>query len=259
MSRIIPVFFMIVLSVVLFQDSSFSQSFGFGCLGFVGGYGGYSYQKYNAPGLNNYVKDFNQTYKGSLSSPMSNFGTQTGYRVGINFFRANIRGFILTTKGFYQSTTEKNSANINYFTANSNNGGSNAIFELDIKNYGLGLDLGTSITGALSWKVVDAAILYNMATFTDTRNYPNAATSVLSYDNEKYILGYSVGTGFILEIIDQYISLEGMAGYTNFAIDRMRSSNGPMPLTEGSSQPMSNFIESGGFNAVVQLNVGFPL
>ena len=215
MSLKILIFLIVVLSVVLFQNSSFCQSFGFGCLGFVGGYGGYSYQKYNAPGLNNYVKDFNQNYKGSLSSPMSNFGTETGYRVGINFFRANIKGFILTTKGFYQSLTEKNSATINYFTASSVNGNantsnSNAIFELDLKSYGLGLDLGTSITNALSWKVVDAALLYNMASFTDTRNFPGAATEVFNYNNEKYILGYTVGTGFILEIIDQYISLKAL-------------------------------------------------
>lgn len=255
MGRKNSVCLLIVLSIVSFQSSLICQSFGFGCLGFVGGYGGYSYQKYDAAGLNNYVKGFNDDNKNSLASPMGNFGTETGYRVGINFFRANVKGFILTTKGFYQSLTEKNSA-----TINSANGSSNAIFELDLKNYGIGLDLGTSITGALSWKVVDAALLYNMATFTDTRNSPGATTVVLNYNNEKYVLGYTVGTGFILEIIDQYISLEGVAGYTAFSIDRMKSDNGQqMPSSENSQQPMSNFIASGGFNAVVQLNIGFPL
>ena len=138
MRRKNSVYLLIGISIVLFQGCSICQSFGFGCLGFVGGYGGYGYQKYNAPGLNNYVKEFNENYKGSLASPMGNFGTETGYRVGINFFRANIRGFILTTKGFYQSLTEKNSATINYLTASSINGNvnasnSNAIFELDLK------------------------------------------------------------------------------------------------------------------------------
>ena len=108
-------------------------------MGFVGGYGEYSYQKFDAEGLNNYVNAFNDSYKGSLSSPMRNFGTETGYRVGINFFRANIKSFILTTKGFYEYLTEKNSA-----TINSTDGNSDAIFELDLKNYGIGVDLGTS-------------------------------------------------------------------------------------------------------------------
>jgi hypothetical protein len=248
-------FLLFILSFAFIQGSSNCQSFGFGCLGFVGGYGGYSYQKYDAVGLNKYVNAFNETYKGSLASPMGSFNTETGYRVGINFFRANIQGFILTTKGFYQGLTEKNSA-----TINSLDGNSNALFELDLKNYGLGIDIGTSITGALSWKVIDAAILYNMATFTDTRNSPGPTTEVMQYNNEKYILGYNIGTGFILQIIKRYISLEGAAGYTAFSIDRMLSSGGqPMPISENSQQPMSNFIQSGGFSAVVQLNVGFPL
>jgi len=245
---------LIALSLLLLQGSSICQPFGFGCLGFVGGYGGYDYQKYNATGLNNYVKAFNTDNKTTLNSPMGNFSTETGYRVGINFFRANIQGFILTTKGFYQFLTEKKSATLTAF-----NGNSNAIFELDLRNYAIGFDLGTSITDALSWKVIDAAVLYNTTSFTDTRNSPGPTTTVLQYNNDKNVLGYTVGTGFILEIIDQYISLEGVAGYTAFSIDRMKSSNGPMPLTENSRQPMSNFIESGGFNAVVQLNIGFPL
>jgi hypothetical protein len=245
----------IALSIILLPGSSKCQSFGFGCLGFVAGYGGYSYQKYDPVGLNNYVKAFNENYNGSLSSPMGNFGIESGYRVGINFFRANLKGFILTTKGFYQYLTEKNSTAIN-----SIEGSSNAIFELDLRNYGIGVDLGTSITNALSWKVIDAALLYNATAFTDTRNSPGPTTIVLEYNNEKYILGYNIGTGFILQIIKQYISLEGAAGYTAFSVDRMKSDTGqPMPLSENSQQTMSNFIESGGFSAVVQINIGFPL
>ena len=81
----------------------------------------------------------------------------------------------------------------------------------------------------------------------------------MKYDNAKNVLGYTIGTGFILEIIEQYISLEGVAAYTAFTVDRMNSGTGQMPLSENSQQPMSSFVESGGFNAVVQLNIGFPL
>ncbi len=232
-----------------------AQSFGFGCLGFVGGYGGYSYQAYDANGLNSYVNDFNKNNKDSMTALMGKFGQAKGYRVGINFFRANIKGFILTTKGFYQYLIEKNSA-----TINSDAGNTTAIYELDIKNWGIGIDLGTTISSAISWKVIDASLLFNTVTFTDTRNMPGPATSVNSYENEKPSLSYTFGTGFILTIIDQYISIEGTAGYTVLSIDRMKSGGGnEMPLTENSSQPMRNFITSGGFNAVIQLNVGFPL
>ncbi len=236
--------------------NTFSQTFGFGCLGFVGGYGGYSYQAYDAKGLNNYVAAFNLANKDSLGSPMGKFGKAKGYRVGINFFRANIKGFILTTKGFYQALTEKNSA-----TMSTANGTSNSTYQLDLKDWGLGIDLGTSITGGLSWKVVDAAVLFNTVSFTNTLNLPGPSTVVKKYNNEKYALGYSVGTGFILAVIERYISIEGLAGYTFFSIDKMKSddSSGVMPAFENSTQPMRNFIASGGFNAVIQLNVGFPL
>ncbi len=249
------ILFLIVFYIFLFVNSTRSQSFGFGCLGFVGGYGGYSYQVYNPKGLNAYVNSLNDKYKDSLTSPMGTFGKARGYRLGINFFRANISGFILTTKGFYQYLIEKNSATINL-----SDGSSTAIYELDMRNWGIGIDLGTSISGALSWKVIDAAVLYNTVTFTNTRNSPGPTTFVSKYNNEKHTLGYSIGTGFILAIIGQYISIEGVAGYTVFSIDRMKSDNGTeMPAAEDSSQSMRNFIAAGGFNAVIQLNIGFPL
>ena len=97
-------FFLIAASAVN------AQSFGFGCLGFVGGYGGYSYQEYKPNGLNNYVDVFNQVRSDSLISPMEKFGKASGYRVGLNFFRAKMDNFVLTTKGYYQLISENHEA-----------------------------------------------------------------------------------------------------------------------------------------------------
>ncbi len=232
-----------------------AQAFGFGCLGFVGGYGGYSYQDYDPQGLNSYVVSYNELHNDSLSSPLGKFGKATGYRVGINFFRANIEGFILTTKGFYQSLREKQESSI-YTSA----GETSTVYDLEIKNWGVGIDLGTTITSALSWKVIDAALLYNFATLTRTANMPGAKSQVKEFNNTKPTFGYSIGTGFILAVIDDYVSLEGVAGYSVFKIDQMQLSDGTLLKTSESSQvPMHNFINSGGFNAVIQLNIGFPL
>ena len=85
-----------------------AQSFGFGCLGLVGGYAGYTYQIYKPTGLNTYIQTFNLLRKDSLKGSMPNFGKSSGYRVGINFYRADLRGFILTAKGFYQNLGEEN-------------------------------------------------------------------------------------------------------------------------------------------------------
>ena len=83
-----------------------------------------------------------------------------------------------------------------------------------------------------------------------------AQTSVRKYRTESTTLGYTIGTGFILEIIDEYFSIEGAAGYTQLSIDNLFFNNEPL-LTN--NETTNNFIDAGGFNAVVQLNVSFPL
>ncbi len=243
------------LFILLLTESLHAQSFGFGYLGFVGYYGGYSYQIYEPEGLNGYIKEFNLIRKDSLSSPMGDFGKASGYRIGLNFFRTNLEGIILTAKGFYQSLSEKRQASIG-----ASSGNSSTVYELKIINWGLGFDIGTSITKFLSWKVIDAALLYNFATFTQTINLPGAITDITQYKNVKPTFGYSLGTGFILDIIRNYISIEGVAGYSVFAIQKMQTGKGKkLTVNENSNVVMKNFITTGGFNAVIQLNIGFPL
>jgi len=245
----------VILYLMMFSAAASAQSFGFGCLGFVGGYGGFSYQQYNPKGLNDYIQSFNSIHNDSLSSRLGKFGKAQGYRLGINFFRANIKGFILTTKGFYQKLSEENQTSINSFE-----GQTNVIYEVDMTNWGLGIDLGTTITKGLSWKVIDAALLYNTATLTNTENAPGPTTTIKKYNAENPTFGYTIGTGFILALVEQYISLEGVAGYTVLTINKMKMSDGTeLATSENSNQAMSNFITGGGFNAVLQLNIGFPL
>ncbi|HSD63433.1 MAG TPA: hypothetical protein VLB50_06525 [Ignavibacteriaceae bacterium] len=248
-------FFSFFLILIFWQSNVPAQTFGFGCLGFVGGYGGYSYQQFQPGSLNDYVENFNTLYNDSLSSPLQKFGKADGYRLGLNFFRAKIKWFIITAKGFYQNLSEEHNVNA-YLTG----GESNTTLELEIKNWALGIDLGTQITGALSWKVVDAAVLFNNASFTTTQNMPNAVTIVNQYKSESTSIGYTIGTGFILEVIDEYVSLEGVAAYTQFSIDKMKTDEGKYFVgIQPSSANDKKFIEKGGFNAVVQLNVGLPL
>jgi len=232
-----------------------AQSFGFGCLGLVGGYAGYSYQIYKPTGLNTYIQTFNLIRKDSLHGSMQNFGKSSGYRVGINFFRADLKGFILTAKGFYQSLGEENDASVI-----SAAGTTNTSYDFNLKSWGIGFDLGTSLTHSLSWKVIDASLLFNSVQFTNTTNYPGAVTNVNSYKTDKQVLGYTVGTGFILAIIGHYVSLEGFVGYTYLKIDRVKQDDGTyLTVNESSTADMKNFIDAGGFNTVVQLNIGFPL
>jgi hypothetical protein len=242
--------------IVIFYDVDLrAQSFGFGCLGLVGGYAGYSYQVYKPTGLNTYIQTFNLVRKDSLKGPMQNFGKSSGYRVGINFFRADLKGLILTAKGFYQYLGEENDANIVSPYGNTYN----TSFDFNLRSWGIGFDLGTSLTYSLSWKVIDASLLFNSAQLTNTNNYPNGETDVNTYKTDKQVLGYTVGTGFILAIIGHYVSLEGFAGYTYLKIDMVKKDDGTyLTVNESSNTEMKNFIDKGGFNAVLQINVGFP-
>lgn len=245
--------YVLVFVLIMFIDSK-PQSFGFGCLGLVGGYAGYSYQEYKPTGLNNYIQVFNNSKSDSLKGPLQNFGKATGFRVGINFFRANVRGFLLTAKGYYQQLNEKTNA-----TVSDNRGSSNTTINLKFKTLAVGFDLGTSITNSLGWKIIDAAVNFNNANLDITLDHPNGHTSVNQYNTEKTIIGYSIGSGFILNVIDQYLTLEGTAAYSFLNINKMKTAEVYLMENESSTVPMNNFIQAGGFNAVIQLNIGLPL
>jgi len=190
----------------------------------------------------------------TLNDPLQDYYGAVGYRVGINFFRAHWQSrFILTAKGYYQSLSRTRETsetlpdgNINY----SN--------ELDLKNWALGIDFGYAITSFLSWKIIDGAVHFNNVSLTNTVN-STGETEVNIYKSKSGVLGYSVGTGLIISIVKDYISIEASAGYTGLTIEKLNPDEGRRFLEDLPEINNTNFIESGGFTAVVQLNIGFPL
>jgi hypothetical protein len=245
------------LFLILFIFANISvvaQTFGFGCLGFTGGYAGYSYQKYHPDGLNEYIKIYNFNRQDSLTESLSNFGSANGFRVGINFFRKKFRSVFITGKGFYQLLNEKHQSIEKLAPGNVTTS-----YEVKMINWGLGFDLGVPIVSFLNWKILDAAVTYNQAKFSDTQNFPGALTIVKNYKSD-FKLGYSVGTGIIIEILGEYVTLEGLAAYSKLKINEMKMDDGTKLMKfENSSEKMDNFIVDGGFNAVIQLNIGLPL
>jgi hypothetical protein len=182
---------------------------------------------------------------------MENFGKAQGFRVGLNFFRAKVENFVLTTKGYYQSLTEKHDALEKFQT-----GSRSTSMKLELRNLAIGIDLGISVTKAISWKVIDGAVHFNNVILTNTENMTGAQTVVQKFRTESTSVGYSIGTGFIFELIDEYFSIEGVAGYTSLSIDNLQKDNNNL-LTDDVTT--NDFINGGGFSAVIQLNVGFPL
>ena len=252
MLKYLKIFFLLISISSLAE----AQTFGFGCLGFVGGYGGYSYQDYNAAGLNEYIKYWNSLE--FVHSPLDEFSSASGYRVGLNFFRATFEnGIILTAKGFYQYLSKENKA-----TAGVGASDDNYSMDLTFNNWSLGFDVGWQFTKVVSWKIIDGSLNFNNVTLTETTDLPGE-TYVNKYKSDSGVIGYSIGTGIIVAIIKDYVSIEGLAGYTYIVIDNVYNENGSALLSRNSvgfAPSFSNkFIESGGFTAVIQLNVGFPL
>jgi len=225
-----------------------AQTFGFGCLGFVGGYGGFTYQQYDAKGLNEFIKQWNTIE--FVHEQVEEFSFATGYRIGLNFFRATFKNnIILTAKGFYQSLDKTNNAK--FSDANSDN---RYTLDLDMINWAVGVDVGWEFTKVISWKILDGSLNFNNVTLTQTTDLPGES-DVNKYESDSGVLGYSLGTG-IIAAINQYVSIEGLAGYTYIVIDNIYSDNGESFLNTNYKE---KFIDSGGFSTVIQLNVGFPL
>lgn len=246
----------IVFFITLLSNLAHTQTFGFGCLGFVGGYGGFTYQQYNATGLNNYLELFNQLE--NTIDPIGEFNSATGYRVGLNFFRAAFEsGIIVTAKGYYQYLSKKNRGTVGIGVSDNNYS-----VDLTLKNWSLGFDIGWQFTKVVSWKILDGSLNFNNVTLTQTTDLPGE-TIVNKYKSDSGLFGYSIGTGIIVAILKDYISIEGLVGYTYLAIDNVYDENGSAFLNRysiGFAQSSSDkFIKSGGFSAVIQLNVGFPL
>lgn len=231
-----------------------AQKMGFGCFGLVGGFGGYSFQAYNADGLNNYIDAFNKSRKDTLTQSMSKFKASSGYRFGMNFFRANIKNLVLTTKGFYQSMSESHDAKLASASKDYS-----ALYELNVNSWGVGVDIGAKICKPFVWKVIDASVLFNSSEFKITNNYPEAITTIDKYSDDSN-LSYSIGTGFIYSIIANYISLEGTFGYSLISVKNLKNDDGKkLNVDEKSNVEMDGFIKSGGINALLQLNISFPI
>lgn len=235
-----------------------AQTFGFGCLGFVGGYGGFSYQEYNPAGLNEYIKYYNQLE--NTIEPVNEFSSATGYRVGLNFFRATFEsGIIVSAKGFYQYLSKKNKGTVGVGASDDNYS-----LDLTFKNWSLGFDVGWEFTKVFSWKILDGSLNFNNVKLTQTTDLPGE-TYVNKYKSDSGVIGYSIGTGIIVSIIKDYISIEGLAGYTYLRINELKSEDGINFFSDVvlpaiyPAIPDYNMIESGGFTAVIQINVGFPL
>jgi len=238
----------IILFAGLFNISNNAQTCGFGCLGLSGAYAGYTYEQYSAKGVNGIVKSFKE--RNGLTGNIE-FKEARGYRFGANIFRAQFNHFFLSAKAFYQFLKEEKSK----FSSPANIA-TEEKYTLTLNHWGIGLDLGIPVFNFLDLKLVEGGVTFFNSGFKAQVKQDGKEISTSEYENSKTDIGYYVGSGIIIHIIKDYISLEGTAFYHKLNITQMN------PVENSSFQlprPGANFIDKGGLGGTIQLNIGFPL
>ena len=248
-------FYKIIIAIILITmplSVSSAQSFGFGCLGLSGFYGGYTQQYYKADGINDYVR---LNYSQNATPNNIKFHQGTGFRIGANLFRADFDDVFLTIKGYFQFLKEEHDVD-DPLTQGNTQGVLHKKFQLTMNHWGVALDFGFPLFSIIDFKLIEGGITFYNSEFAYNSTLNNLVQTDIKMSPDNVQLGYYVGSGLIINLIRDYISLEGTAAYTLLKIDKMNDSNGSIVPPVSSN---NRAIENGGFSATVQLNVGFPL
>ena len=242
-------FFIAFILFVLYGISN-AQSSGFGFSGF---FAGYSQQDFSTTAINDYVYNQNiQTDPQNLfSSDQIDFKRLTGYRIGANFFRAQFGNIFITAKGYYQFLRE-----LHDLSAQMPEGLVQENYQLTMNHWGVGLDIGINLFWILDWKIIEGDLTFFNSDFRQEKIINNISQGVNDFISGKNIKGYFLGSGFVLQIIPDYVSIEGTIGYNFITIDKLidKSGTGISPALSNNSS-----IDKGEMSTTIQLNVGFPL
>ncbi len=217
--------------------------------------GGYGIQYYNPTGFNNYIEAYNQEHSSTLKTKMGKFGKAVGFKVGANIAQIEVDNFLIGFKAAYHQMNEKNSA-----TADISPGvTAKREYDLTLRTFGFGLTGAYIAAKRLDVKFLDLMITWNTASLDN--KYSDATTS--SEQKLKSVesnIGFSAGAGLTFYPLPPYIAIEGTVGYAFFSIDQMEFESGGSFLsqTPSGSGVMTDFVESGGLFAFVQLNLAIP-
>jgi hypothetical protein len=212
------------------------QSLRFGFSGFFAGYSQDEYVFQQNPEVHPFITIPNQI----------NFNKATGYRLGANFFRAQFGDLFISAKGYYQFLRQ----------LNSNDGLIQENYQLKMNHWGVGIDIGIHLFWIFDWKMVEGNLTFFNSDFTQEEIVNKTSQGVNSFSTGKNNKGYFLGSGLILQIIPDYLSIEGTIGYNFINFDWIMNNS---TVNDPSLPPNSTITEKGGISTTLQLNVGFPL
>ncbi|MBU2493403.1 MAG: hypothetical protein KJ571_12315 [Bacteroidetes bacterium] len=236
-------FFLLMLFLFITSKNSYSQSCGFGCLGLSGVYGGFTIQDFKADGINDWIKSY------STTGANFEFNKGEGFRIGTNLFRARFDGYFITAKGFFQFINEE------YTTSSDLTSTLSESYKLKHNYWGVALDFGVPLFSIIDLKIIEGGVNFYNVELKSNRFVNNIQTTENKIENTKLDIGYYVGSGILIHIVPDYISIEGTASYNFYKINEFMDDNGDaVQIQQG-----DNFVENKGISATVQLNLGFPL
>ncbi|MFZ6031749.1 MAG: hypothetical protein ACOYVE_00425 [Melioribacter sp.] len=243
--------FIIIIVFTLPASGVNAQTFGFGCLGLSGFYAGFTHHYYEAPALNEFVNTYKITADPAEGLvPNIDFKRSTGYRIGANIFRARFSSIFISTKGYYQFLKETHEYKISVLNSER--------YELSMNNWGVGLDIGIPVFSFLDLKLVEGHVNFYSPEFKINLVEQNSATVELNkFTSDETKIGYFLGSGLIIHLIPDYISLEATAGYNFWELEQLYDgdNNLSIPVTNSTNE----IINKKTFSATLQINVGFPL
>jgi hypothetical protein len=237
---------------LFFSSTIEAQTCGFGCFGLGGFYAGYGFENLKADGLNDYIKSVNIRKTNSNDSP--EFNTSKGFRLGANIFRTRYKEFFFTIKGYYQFLKEEKDVYQDIDKSERN-----LKYAVKLNYWGVGFDIGHSLFSFIDLKILDAALTFHTSDLSIQSGDGGTSIPQDQYNDTKTGIGYSIGTGLIFNLVEDYISLEATAGFNNFSIGQMESQDGKILTNPNTNQAVDKFISSGGFFGILQLNLGIPL
>lgn len=238
------IFLFLFITTFFFIGKNISaQSFGFGCLGLSGVYGGYSYQTFQAEGLNNYLN--NEFY---FNREDIKFSSAHGFRIGANLFRAKFAEYFLTAKAYYQFLD--NNQTMNYQTRAGDHRNE---FNLSMDYWAFGFDLGLPVARFIDWKILEGLLTFNKVRLRQDVYLNGELEQEILFKKDGMTTGYYFGTGVVFQVIPAYLSIEGSAGYNFVSMDRFDDTVVPEELDN------IDFVNKGGIGISLQANLSIPL
>ena len=109
----------------------------------------------------------------------------------------------------------------------------------------------------MDWKIVDGSIKFYNTQLINQVITNNTVVEETKYTTPKITVGYAVGSGLIIHIIKDYISIEGTGMYNFANIDYLTNGDNTTHFPDENSK--TDLVNGGGFSGIVQLNIGIPL